>query len=431
MGGVFRSASELGSLQKGLMHSTKRSLTRTSGAAASLLCLCAVVLSAGCSGSSDSPTPPPPPTTVWHGTLYMASEAGGHVAVVPVTIDTTNATTPITLGTLDRIQLREPDGITEAGAGTLNKTHIFHDVRLDGTKLYYSSIFPDSSGTNPGKVHLGYVDTANRSVHDAMIDATAAGTGMVYCGSGQSASHFFPMTMSSPAYIDAIPKNEILTGATLSSTAAGTHVKRTMVEAFRASANPYLFAHGVNSPGNAKMYVAVNETSDGSMAGMTGNITSYLMNTSDLVAGTVTSSNVTSHTITGLGTGGATIAFRSTFTPDGTTILQAGSNRLLVLKASDLTLLHDVTGLGGSFAAFTANGGVENHDVMPTPDGKYAILSLRFQHSNSEQQDSGLQLYDIVNNRMVGDPVGVCSRCHSAASTARHTCGVDGVLSPQ
>jgi hypothetical protein len=399
----------------------KKTVTRTFSAAASLVFVCAVVLSTGCSGSSDSSSPPPPPPPpTYTGTLYMASEAGGHVAVVPVTIDPSNATAPIVVNAagLDRIQLS-----TTSAAN--NTTHIFHDVRLDGTKLYYSAIFTDGSGANPGMAHLGYVDTVTKTVHDAMIDATAEATaGMVYCGSGQSATHFFPMTMSSPAYIDAIAKSAIVSGATLSST--GTSVKRTLIESFRASRDPnYLFAHGVNSPDHTKLYVAVNEATS---SAMTGSITSYLMNTSDVVAGTVTSSNVTSHTISGLTPGGGTIAFRSTFTPDGSKILQAGSNRLLVLNASNLTVLHDHTGLGGSFAAFTSNGGVENHDVMTTPDGKYAILSLRFQHSNSEQQDSGLQLYDIANDTTIGDPVAVCSRCHSAGTTARKTCGVDGSL---
>jgi hypothetical protein len=334
-----------------------------------------------------------------------------------VTIDPSNTTAPIVVNAagLDRIQLS-----TTSAAN--NTTHIFHDVRLDGTKLYYSAIFTDGSGANPGMVHLGYVDTGDRSVHDAMIDATAEATaGMAYCGSGQSSTHFFPMTMSSPAYIDAIAKSAIVSGAALSST--GASVKRTMVESFRPSGDPnYKFVHGVNSPDHTKLFVAVNETASGSM---TGAITGYLMNTSDVVAGTVTSSNVTSRTISGLTPGGGTIAFRSSFTPDGTKILQAGANRLLVLNASDLAVLDNNTGLGGSFAA---NGGVENHDVMTTPDGRYAILSLRFKHSSSEQQDSGLQLYDIANKATIGDPVGVCSRCHSAATTARKTCGIDGSL---
>ncbi len=403
----------------------KTSTPRTSGAA--LLCLCAVVLSAGCSSSSDNSNPPATKTT-YTGTLYMASEAGGHVAVVPVTIDPSNATTPIVVDVahVTRIQLAEANG-TPAGFGAANTTHVFHDVRLDGTKLYYSTIFPDTSGNNPGMAHLGYVDLANsNTVHDALIDGTGAGTGMVYCGSGMTATHYFPMSMSSPAYIDAIAKSAIVNGATLSST--GANVKRTMVESFRTSGDPnYLFAHGVNSPDatNTKLYVAVNETDTN---GMTGAITSYLMNASDVVAGTVTSSNVTSHTVSGLTPGGGTIAFRASYTPDGTKILQAGSDRFLVLRASDLAVLDNNTAIGGSFKAFTGHGGLQNHDAMPTPDGKYAILSLRFQHSNSEYEDSGIQLYDLANKTAIGEPVSTCNKCHDSATVAHPTCGLVGNL---
>ncbi len=410
--------------------SSKNALTRIFRTAASLFWLYAVIQSAACSGGSDSsssnPPPPPPPTkTTYTGTLYMASEMGGHVAVVPVTIDPSNATTPIAFGTITRIQLSD-------GTGSANQGHIFHDVRLDGTKLYYSAIFSDMSGSNNGMVHLGYVDLANNNtVNDAMIDATAGATAnppsmsnMAYCGSGQTATHYFPMTMSSPAYIDAISKSAVQSGATLASGTA--NVKRTQVEAFRAGGDPnYLFAHGVNSADHTKLFVAVNETASGSMNGA---ITGYLMNTSDVVAGTVTSANVTSHTITGLAAAGGTIAFRSTFTPDGTKILQAAKDRLLVLNASDLTVLDNTTAIGGSYAAFTGNGGLQNHDVMPTPDGKYAILSLRFQHANAEQQDSGLQLYDLTNKVAIGNPVSTCSGCHNATTTARPTCGIDGKL---
>ncbi len=410
------------------MHSSKtHSTLRTFGAAAPFLCLCAVILSAGCSSSSDNSSPPPPPTkTTYTGTLYMASEAGGHIAVVPVTIDPSNATTPIVVDVAHetRIQLTEANG-TPAGFGAGNTTHVFHDVRLDGTKLYYSTIFPDSSGANPGMAHLGYVDLAsNNAVHDAMIDGTGAGTGMVYCGSGQTATHYFPMSMSSPAYVDAIAKSAIVTGATLSS--SGANVKRTMIEAFRAGGDAnYLFAHGVNSPDTTKLYVAVNETSGGAM---TGAITSYVMNTSDVVAGTVSSSNVTSHTVSGLTSGGGTIAFRSTYTPDGTKILQAGSDRFLVLRASDLTVLDNNPNIGGSFKAFTGHGGLQNHDAMPTPDGKYAILSLRFQHASGEQEDSGIQLYDLANKTAIGDPVSTCNKCHDSATVAHPTCGLVGNL---
>ncbi len=395
------------------MPSMKKNVLKS--AAAPLIAAFGLVMFAGCSKSEKTP-----PKTTYTGTLYMASEGGGHIAVVPVTIDPSNASAPITVGSLSKIQL-------SSGTGSSNYTHVFHDVRLDGTKLYYSAIFVDSdpiNTANNGKAHLGYVDLANANAkHDAMVDAEPAVTGMVYCGSGQTGTHYLPMTMSSPAYIDAIPKSDISSGVTLSS--AGT-VKRTYVEDFRGDPN-YLFAHGVNSPDQSKLFVSVNETSSGAM---TGAVTGYLLDMSKLVgADPVTSSAITAqHTITGLTAAMGTIAFRSAFTPDGSKILQAGRDRFLVLNGSDLTELDNNTAIGGSYAA----NGVENHDAMPTPDGKYAILSLRFKYSTGNQ-DSGLQLYDLANKKTIGDPVSTCNKCHNASDPAsvtpdRPTCGVVGNL---
>ncbi len=402
----------------------KNALTHVLSAAVSFVAVYAVAMSAGCSSGSGST---PATKTTYTGTLYMASEAGGHIAVVPVTIDPSNTTAPISVGTLDKIWL------SPGTFGANNKTHVFHDVRLDGTNLYYSAIFPDSTGdyTTP-TVHLGYVDLANGNTkHDLVVDAAPAGTGMVYCGSGQTTDYYLPMTMSSPAYIDAIAKTDITSGNPLSS---ASNVKRTYVEDFRTATTPYLFAHGVNSPDYSKLFVAVNETSDGTMANMTGEVTGYLLKKGDLEQGTVDPTSVTtSRTIGGFTQNAKTIAFRSSFTPDGTKILQAGSDRFIVLDGSNLTLQYTTKSIGGSYAAFTDKGGIENHDAMSTPDGKYAILAIRFQRVNGEQQDSGLQLFDLTNNKPIGDPVSTCNNCHykfdsGAASIPRHTCGLVGNL---
>jgi hypothetical protein len=136
----------------------------------------------------------------------------------------------------------------------------------------------------------------------------------------------------------------------------------------------------------------------------------------------VTASAVTkSWTIDGLSPTG-TVAFRSTFTPDGTKILQSGRDRLLVLDSATLDPVVNDTTIGGSKFA------IENHDVMPTPDGKYAILALRYAHASTEKQDSGLQLYDLVNKKPVGEPVSTCNNCHTSETVAHMTCGLDGSL---
>jgi hypothetical protein len=202
-------------------------------------------------------------------------------------------------------------------------------------------------------------------------------------------------------------------------------VNRTFIGDFRADAN-YVFAHGINSPDKTKLFVAVNESSAPGSA-MTGAVTGYLLDIADVAAGTVDpTSVVTSNTIGGLASGGGTIAFRSTFTPQGDKILQAGKDRLLVLDGTTLDPLVDDTTIGGS------NFSIENHDAMPTPDGMYAILALRYAHASGQKQDSGLQLYDLTTKTPIGEPVSTCSGCHNnfdaTTGKARATCGIDGKL---
>jgi hypothetical protein len=68
----------------------------------------------------------------------------------------------------------------------------------------------------------------------------------------------------------------------------------------------------------------------------------------------------------------------------------------------------------------------ENHDVMPTPDGKFALLTLRTADTNAcddkgnplgdkKVTDGVLQLYDATAKALVGKPVSVCFGCHKDA----------------
>jgi hypothetical protein len=68
----------------------------------------------------------------------------------------------------------------------------------------------------------------------------------------------------------------------------------------------------------------------------------------------------------------------------------------------------------------------ENHDVQPTPDGKYALLTLRTSDTQSCDEngnpipdkkitDGALMLYDATARALVGKPVSVCFACHKDA----------------
>ena len=145
---------------------------------------------------------------------------------------------------------------------------------------------------------------------------------------------------------------------------------------------------------------------------MSGEFTGYLLKMSDVIAGTVTSSSVlASNKITGMQTGAKTIAFRQSYTPDGTKIVQAGKNRVVVLDATTLASLNGasgVTAIGGGSAAF------ENHDALVIDDN-YALLALQSKSTATTYTTVGaVVLYNLNTNAVVGSAVNICKGCHTS-----------------
>jgi len=432
-------------------------------------------------------------TPTYTGTIYMATEGGGHIGIFDVSIDPT-AAVPITVtngspvGAGTRRQISGSPGLA-----TVPK-HINHDVRYDAAanRVYYSAIIPDdatiSSSPTLTRAHIGYFNVATNAIVDARVDVDAGasatimaavlpstdlvvGLPLVYCASSQETvggvDYFSTLSMTVPAYIDTFKKSDITADAQL--VTAGTRT-RVYVSDFRANdlggagTDISLFAHGINSsPAGDKMFVMVNGitvdavVTDGSVstfpspksptgfglnvtAHPVGAFTGYLLRMSDVVAGTVTPASVLAGPVTISGMGefindAPTVAFRSTFTPDGTKILQSGKDRFFVLNATTLQPISTSTGttLGDrSIGDPASNAAIENHDAMPTPDSKYAILSLRYVDSTSGGfQTGGLQLYDLTTMQPVGPVTSTCSTCHiggSLTTAYHHICGLDGKL---
>jgi hypothetical protein len=441
-----------------------------------LMLASAGMMFSGCSKSSDS-TPAAPALPTYTGTVYMASEMGGHIGIYKITVDPNNTTNPITIVSSGKKQL--------SGVPGISPKHIFHDVRYDGSvagseKLYYSTIIPDdvlladgtfASAPTLSFAHVGYVpltasgaDMSPSAPVDAKIDVFVAGsqntmnlkfTGsgaastnakivglpLVYCASAITSDKFIALSMTLPAYIDVMAKSTITNGADLS-----TSRKRFFVEDFRgtwADAGVSLFAHGMNSsPDGTKLYLAVNEvnadatTAGGPYGDPKGAVTGYLLKMSDVTSPSVTvgpTSVLAKHTITGMAgstSTAPTVAFRSNFTPDGSKILQSGKDRFLVLDGNTLAPLNGAT---GDTTIGAGKAKVENHDALSTPDGKYAILTIRYVDSDTNGfQTSGLQLYDLTTMKPVGGLASTCSSCHASGGTLGDgdhvTCGIDGKL---
>ena len=146
------------------------------------------------------------------GTVYVPGH-GGHIAKVPLTIDPSNTTNPITLGTLTTISISTSKFPSTHATAANTSQYKLHDVRLDGNTLYWSTFNTDANG----KVHYGKVDLTTGAVTDkAAIDMDPAatlpaavvggGTPNLYCGSGQSATAYMPITMTHKMYVTVIPK---------------------------------------------------------------------------------------------------------------------------------------------------------------------------------------------------------------------------------
>jgi hypothetical protein len=343
----------------------------------------------------------PAPVTAKHaytGTLYVAG-MGGHFAVVDVAIDP-SAAKPISITSIDRIEIGD------------SSTHPTHDARIDNkdrNTMYWSTYKKDKAANN--QVHVGKSDLKTGKVladTPLALPEESSWAGANYCGSGQSDAYYFPVSMAHEGYIDVIDKKTM-------------QLKdRVMVSEFHPDKN-YKFAHGINSPDMKHFYVVLNvspsagPTKDG--WSVTGDLAVYLLDLAALEKG---EAKVVKKAIVKGGDAGKTTSFRMYYTEDGKYILQSAANMMMVIDANTLELVAKENRQAG-----------DNHDVIPTPDGKYALLTLRAPNSeiNTEEKivDGWVQLYDLDKKSIVGEPTSVCWSCHKDAGYDGKSilCGLD------
>jgi hypothetical protein len=362
------------------------------------------VLAGGCSRSSNvedsqgssSSTRATETKSSYSGTVYVAG-MGGHFAVVDLTIDPNDADNPLKVNKLDMLDIGGP-------------THATHDARIDAKNR--NLMFWSTYKNVDGNLFVGKSDlTTGKVLQDVTIpiDGRVTWTGANYCGSGQSEKYFLPVQMGNEGHIDVLDKETL-------------ELKhRVFFDDLGIKSGETTFAHGINSPDMKHFMLSLNHTPAGHLQ-WTGNTRLILLDMEELENGKL--KKVAETMITGKPKDAVsgTITFRQYYSEDGSLFFQSGGDRAYVLDAKTLKVLDVVTPLPG-----------ENHDMIPTPDAKYALLTLR-EKGNKECQDSGeeavdgtLLLYDVQAKKTVGNSVSVCLACHNDAGATGKAilCGLD------
>jgi len=322
------------------------------------------------------------------GTLYIAG-MGGHFAVADVMIDPDDTTDPIKIKNLDKMDI-----------GT-KETHPTHDPRIDINDkniIFWSTYKYDANGN----LHVGKSDLKTGKVlKDVVIGKDVRVTDAIanYCASGQSRDSFIPVSMSNEGYIDIFDKKTL------------ERKHRIWISDLGYKPGSYTFAHGTNTPDGRYFLLTLNLTPDG-FTKWTGNSQLILLDMKALEQGKIKKEG--ENMITGMA--GKTITFRQYFTNDGRYLLQAAGDRGYLIDAKTLKVVNEITPLPG-----------ENHDIIPTPDDKYAVMTLRekITHDGKEMVDGTLLLYDIEKRKTVGRSASVCYPCHKQFGAKAVLCGID------
>ncbi|GER94062.1 hypothetical protein A45J_1820 [hot springs metagenome] len=333
----------------------------------------------------------------YSATIYVAG-MGGHFAKADVMIDPNNTDNPIKINSLDRVVIGD------------KKTHPTHDPRIDNqdhNTLFWSTYVLDPNG----KQHVGKTDLKTGNViKDVAMDPdprSPAKKPPVYCASAQSKNYYMPIFMGSEGYVDIFDKKTL------------EHKRRMYVSDIGFKAGTYQFVHGVSSNDNKKLLLAINELKDGKG---TGKADFVIVDIPSLEKGEWKVIAKNSHT----GEPGKTIPFRQYFSKDDKYIFQSAADRIWIMDANTLKLVDEKM----------VDGQV--HDIMPTPDGKYAIMTIRQATEGCDVEgkpihgknitDGMVQLYDFEAKKIVGKQVSVCVGCHKGMGLGDRSavlCGID------
>jgi hypothetical protein len=341
----------------------------------------------------------------YSATIYVAGH-GGHFAKAEVTVDPSDANAPVKVTNLDKIDIGD------------SKSHPSHDARIDSNDpnvLFWSTYMPDANK----KMHVGKSDLkTGKVIQDVTLTPDPARSPgekpPLYCASGQSKDTFMPVFMGVEGYVDVFSKKDL------------KQLHRVFISDMGYAKGTYKFTHGTNSPDMKTFVFTMNQVKDGKA---TGDVDFVLVDLAQLEQGKL--KVITKNTLKG--DPNNTITFRQFFTRDGKYITQSAADRLWVLDAKTLKLVDEKM----------MPAGHQLHDAMPTPDGKFAILTVRNVTEGCDVEGKGIKdekgemktitdgtvmLYDAGAKTVNTKATSVCFGCHKGMGKGDKNavlCGLD------
>jgi hypothetical protein len=295
---------------------------------------------------------------------------------------------------------------------------VTHDARIDSNDpnvLFWSTYIPDTNK----KMHVGKSDLkTGKVIQDVTLTPDPArspgATPPLYCASGQSKHFYMPVFMGTEGYVDVFDKK----------TMELKH--RVFISDMGYAKGTYKFTHGTNSPDMKTWIFTMNQVKDGKM---TGDVDFVLVDMAQLEKGKL--KVITKNTIKG--DPNNTITFRQYFTKDGKFIMQSAADRLWVLDAKTLKLVDEKM----------MPAAHQLHDAMPTPDGKFALLTVRNVAEGCDVEGKGIKdekgeaktitdgvfmLYDAGAKTVNAKATSTCFGCHKTMGKGDKNavlCGLD------
>jgi hypothetical protein len=123
----------------------------------------------------------------------------------------------------------------------------------------------------------------------------------------------------------------------------------------------------------------------------------------------------------------ASLAFRSNWSDDGKLIATSGGDRMWIIDADTLQP-------AGKKKNGDTDVGGQVHDALFTSDAQYALMTLWVKANDPTKpanRDGRIQLYDVVNEKTISEPVSVCNDCHGHTRFDSALCGLDGNIDRQ